>query len=48
MADVINKLQENYGQLMPHKILEHEDIVTKTAYHPIYPITTVFPPSKDF
>ena len=34
MAEVLTHLQDNYGHLMPHEILEREDIVKKTAYHP--------------
>ena len=39
---LLTKLQENYGQLMPHKLLEREDIAKKTNYNPHDPITTVF------
>ena len=41
MAGVLTHLQENYGQLMPHKILEQEDIVKKTNYNPRDPIAIV-------
>ena len=27
VADVLTHFQDNYGQLMPHKILEHEYII---------------------
>ena len=33
VVDVLTHPKENYGQLMPHKILEREDIVNKTSYH---------------
>ena len=35
-------LQDNYGQLMPHELLESEDIVKKMIYNLRNPITTVF------
>ena len=41
MSGVLTHLQENYGQLMPHKILEQEDIVKKTNYNPRDPIAIV-------
>ena len=42
VAGVLMHLQENYGQLMPHELLEWEDIIKKTNYNPRDPITTVF------
>ena len=42
MADVLTHLQDNYGQFMPHEILEREEIVKKTTYHTQYPILTIF------
>ena len=39
---VDNHLEENYSQLLPHKLLEREDIVKNTTYHPQDPIATVF------
>ena len=42
VAGVLTLLQENYGQLMPHKIMEREDIVRKTNYNPRNPIVTLF------
>ena len=42
MADVLTQLQDNFVKLMPHKLLEHKDIVNKTTHHPLYPIRTVF------
>ena len=42
MADVLAHLQDNYGQLMLHKLLELEDIVKKTIYNLRNPIATVF------
>ena len=34
MVDVITLLQDNYGQLMPHKLFERENIFKKTTYQP--------------
>ena len=34
MADVLTHLQEKYGQLMPHDLLEREDTVKKFFYNP--------------
>ena len=42
MADVLNHLQENYRQLMPHKLLKRKYIVKWTTYHTQDPIATVF------
>ena len=42
MLDVLNCHQDKYGQLMPHELLEREDIVKKTIYNPRDPIVTVF------
>ena len=42
VASVLTHLQENYGHLMPHKLLEREDIVNKTINNPRNPITNVF------
>ena len=42
VAGVLTNLQENYGQLMPHKLLEREDIVRKIIYNLRDPIATVF------
>ena len=42
VADVLNHLQYNYGQLMTHELIECEDIVKKTIYNPRDPIETVF------
>ena len=47
MSGVLTHLQENYGQLMPHKILEQEDIVKKTNYNPRDPIAIVFSAVKE-
>ena len=41
VADVLTHLQNNYDQLIPHEILQREDIVKKTTYHPQYPIANV-------
>ena len=32
-ADVLTRLQDNYGQLIPHEILERKDIVRKAIYN---------------
>ena len=42
MGYFLNHLQENYGQLMPHKLFERKDIVKKTTYHTQDLIVTVF------
>ena len=41
VADVLNHLQENCGQLMPHELLEHEEIIKKMTCHPRYLIMTI-------
>ena len=48
LADMITHLQENYGQLMPCKLLERKDIVKKMTYHPQEPITSIFSAVKEF
>ena len=47
MEGVLTHLQENYGQLMPHDILEREDIINKTIYNPRDPIATVLSAVKE-
>ena len=42
VTGVLTHLQDNYGQLMPHELLEQEDIVKNTNYNPRKPIATVF------
>ena len=42
VAEKLTCLQNNYLQLMPHELLEREDIVKKTTYNPRYPIMTAF------
>ena len=42
VAGVLMHFQDNYGQFMPHEILEREDIVKKTDYNPHDPIANVF------
>ena len=42
VAGVLTHLQDTYGQLMPHEILELEDIVNKTIYNLHNPLATVF------
>ena len=42
VVGVITHLQDNYSQLMPHELLEREDIFEKTIYNPRNPIITVF------
>ena len=39
---MLTHLQNNYGQLMPHELLEREYIVKKRIYNPRYPMATVF------
>ena len=41
-TNVLTYLQDIYVQLMPHKLLECEDMVKKTIYHTQEPITSVF------
>ena len=41
MSGVLTHLQKKYGQLMPHELLEREDIFKKTIYNPHEPISTV-------
>ena len=38
---ILMHLQDNYSQLMPHELLEREDIVKKMIYNPHKPIETV-------
>ena len=47
VADVINHLQETFGQLMPHKLFERKEIVKKTTYHPQDRIAIVFSAVKE-
>ena len=47
VPDVLAHLQENYGQLIPRELLERDDIVKKTTYHPQCPIGTVFSAIKE-
>ena len=42
VAGVLTHLQENYSQLMPHELLEQEEIFEKTNYKLRDPIATVF------
>ena len=42
VAGVLTHLQDNYGNLMPQKIIECKDIIKKKTYHPQEPIATVF------
>ena len=42
VAGLLTHLQDKYSQLMPHELLEWEDIVNKTIYNQCEPITTVF------
>ena len=41
MADVLTHPQEIHRQIMPHKLLEHKEIIKKTSYHPCEPIKAV-------
>ena len=47
VVGVLTHLQENYGQLMPHELLEREDIVRETIYNQSNQITTVFSVVKE-
>ena len=42
VADVLTQLQYNYGQLMPHELLERKDIIKNTTYKPRETIATIF------
>ena len=33
-ADVLTRLQDKYGKLIPHELLERKDIVKNTIYNP--------------
>ena len=44
---VLMHIQENYSQLMPHELLEQEDIVNEMIYNPHDPIVTVFYAAKE-
>ena len=41
VSGVLTQLQENYGQLMPHELLEWEDITNKKNYNPREPVVTM-------
>ena len=41
VAGILTHLQDKYSQLMPHELLEREDIVKKMIYNPHKPIATV-------
>ena len=47
VAGILTHLQQNYGQLILHELLEQEDIVKNTNYNPHDPITTVFSSVKE-
>ena len=47
VTGVLTHLQDNYGHLMPHELLEREDIVKKTIYNPRNPIATMFSSVKE-
>ena len=42
VVGLLTHLQENYGQLMPHELLEWEDVYKKTIYNLREPIAAVF------
>ena len=42
VVGVLTHLHDNYGQLMPHELLQREDIVKKTIYNPRDLIATMF------
>ena len=41
IVDTFICLQDNYSQLMSHKLIERKDTVNKTIYNPWDPIATV-------
>ena len=47
MAGALTHLQDTCGQLIPHKLLERENIFKKTIYNPCDPITTVLSAVKE-
>ena len=47
VADVLTHFQDNYGQLMPHKILEHEYIIKNMTYNHWDPIETILSAVKE-
>ena len=47
VAGILTHLQDNCGQLMPHVLLEWEEILKKTIYNPRKPIATVFSTVKE-
>ena len=47
VSGVLRHLKEKYGQLMPHELVEKEDIVKKTIYNPRDPIAIVFSAVKE-
>ena len=42
VEDRLTHLQDNYGQLIPHKLLERKDIIKNMTYHSQDSIATVF------
>ena len=48
VAYVLTHIQENYRQLIPHKLLKREDVVKNTMYRPRDPIATIFSAVEDF
>ena len=47
MVGVLTHLQDNYCQLMPHELLEQEDISKKMIYNPRDLIATLFSAVKE-
>ena len=41
VVSVLTHLKDNYGQLMPHKLLEREEIIRRTNYNLLNPIATM-------
>ena len=47
MVELLTHSQDNYGQLMPHELLEQEDIVRKMIYNSRELIATMFSSVKE-
>ena len=47
VVGVLTHLQDNYSQLIPHELLEQEDIIKKTIYNPRNPIATIFSATEE-
>ena len=47
VADVFIQLQDNYGKLITHELLERKEIIKNMTYHPREAIATVFSVVKE-